>query len=140
MSGLVLLILAVWLTALVVLAVVRWRPDAPARTAPRRAPIRRPVRADVPHALYDYHYAGRAEVIYSGISNEPPVRHRRHENEPKDQWWYLKSTKKMHVVGWYPNRVTAQAAERERVRTLALAGHRLANNHHNPVRRTRRAA
>jgi predicted GIY-YIG superfamily endonuclease len=90
--------------------------------------------------LYDYHHAGRDEVIYSGISNDPVARDRRHANDPKAQWWYQRSSKVMHVVAWYPNRRLARAAERHRVRELALDGHDLANDHHNPVRRTRRAA
>jgi hypothetical protein len=135
--GLLLLILALWLIAAVVSAIARWRPQ-PVRP-PVVAPVRRAVRADVPHALYDY-LLPAGLVRYTGISNEPPARDRRHAKDPDDQWWYQGTTKVMYVIGWYPNRDAALAAERIRVRTLALAGHPLANDHHNPVRRPRRVA
>jgi predicted GIY-YIG superfamily endonuclease len=136
--GLLLLILALWLIAAIVAAIVRWWPPTPAPLA--APPPRRPVRENVPHALYDYPYAGRAEIVYVGISNEPQARDRRHANDPKDQWWYRQSAKRMVIVGWYPNRDAAKAAERARVQYLARLGHDLANDHHNPVRRVRRAA
>lgn len=143
MLGLLLLILTAWLAACVILAVVRWQPRRSTRRAyvapPAPAPVRRPVRADVPHALYDY-LRPDGSVRYVGISNEPPARDRRHATDPDDQWWYRETTKFMYVIRWYPDRATAQAAERARVRALALAGHDLANDHHNPVRRNRRAA
>jgi predicted GIY-YIG superfamily endonuclease len=139
--GLALMICAAWLVVAVVVQIVRWQPPRPVPATPLAPITRRRVREDVPHALYDYLYAGRVgERVYVGISNEPPVRDRRHENEPKDQWWYQQSTKKMHIVGWYPNRTAARAAERARVRMLAKAGHDLANTHHNPYGRVRRVA
>lgn len=141
MLGLLLLILTLWLAAAVVAAIVRWRPQPPRPLAPPARPPRRPVRADVPHALYDYMHAERPGRIYVGISNEPEARHRRHGRDPKDQWWYRRSTKTMHLVAWYPNRAAAEDAEELRVRSLAHAGDDLANTHHNPyARRTRRAA
>lgn len=139
MAGLVLLILAVWFMVALFAVILRRRPAVPARPAYVPPPVRRPVRADVPHALYDYPRPD-GWIIYVGISNEPAARHRRHENDPDDQWWYVQTTRAMHIVAWYPNRDAARAAERNRVRTLALAGHDLANDHHNPVRRSRRAA
>jgi hypothetical protein len=138
-AGLVLLILAVWLVAAVVAAIIGWRPQVPARPFPLAVPARKPVRADVPHALYDY-LRPNGTTRYVGISNEPPARHRRHGVDPKDQWWYRQTTRTMHIVAWYPNRDAAQAAERARVRMLAHAGHDLANDHHNPARRVRRVA
>ncbi len=113
---------------------------APAGVAPRR----RPVRADVPHALYKYPHLYRPGARYYGISNDPPARDRRHARDPKDQWWYRTSTKQMVIIAQYPNRAAALAAEREAVRAAWARGEDIANKHHVPrstaPRRKTRAA
>ena len=108
------------------------RPAGPPIPAP--VPVRRPVRTDVPHALYYYLHATVPGRIYWGISNEPEARHGRHENDPRDQWWMRQSTGAMHLHRWYPNRETARAAERAAVRASAFAGEPIVNDHHNPLK------
>lgn len=116
----------------------------PAPVRARAAATRRPVRADVPHALYRYPHRFRPGARYYGISNEPPARHRRHENDPKDRWWFATSTGRMVIIAWYPNRAAAQAAERGAVRAAWVRGEDIANKHHVPrptaPRRKTRAA
>jgi len=120
---------------------VRSRPvhRAPRRTAPPAPPVRRAVRADVPTALYFYPHATRPGAIYYGISSQPEVRHVRHENDPDDRWWMERSTGEMVIISWHANRPLALAHERAAIRRGALAGEDLANDHHNPIRRPRRA-
>lgn len=142
MEALVCMILAVWLLAALVARALRGRRARPAPVVyPTRPAIRRaPVREDVPHALYAYLWASRPGRRYIGISNEPAVRHRRHETDPDAQWWFQQTTGVMHVICWYPNRDTARAAERATVRAAALNGEDPANDHHNPLRRRARRA
>lgn len=108
--------------------------------APRPAPTRSPVRAHVPHALYVYYWADTGGDCYYGISNEPDVRDRRHSTDPRSQRWYPYSTKTMHILGWYPDKATAESAESSIIRRRALEGADLANDRHNPYARRRRAA
>lgn len=110
--------------------------NLPARPAP--VPRRAPVRANVPHLLYVYLWADSGRPAYFGISNEPDDRDQRHSVDPKDQWWYERTTKVMHEVAWYPDRVSARAAETATIGREALAGEYLANTHHNPFASKRR--
>ncbi len=115
------------------------RPISP--TAPvRPRSTRSPGRDDVPHALYRYPHATRPGSIYYGISNDPDARHARHARDPRARWWFSRSTGVMVIVAWFPNRTEAMAAESRAIRTAALAGEDIANDHHNPNRRIRRAA
>jgi hypothetical protein len=110
---------------------------ATALPPPLPVPVRRPVRTDVPHALYYYLWApwsGRTGRCYWGISNEPEARHARHGVDPDDQWWYRQSTGIMYYDHWEPNRDDARAAERQAIRADAFAGAYLANDHHNPLK------
>jgi hypothetical protein len=134
MIPLVLILVAV---ALIVLA-LRRRRQLRIRPVVVVAPVpRRRIRTDVPHLLYVYDWATGGDCYY-GISNEPPARHRRHAVDPNDQWWYQRSTKVMHPLGWYPNRTAAFAAERAIVRKRSAEGADLANTVHNSRARRRR--
>jgi predicted GIY-YIG superfamily endonuclease len=137
--GLVLLTLTAWLVLALIVQIARWRAqDAVQQLPPPRAlPVRRPVRADVPHLLYCYLWATTLRPIYYGISNEPEVRGSRHLTDPDDEWWMRQSTGVMVPIRWLPDRSAARAAERAAIRDGALAGEDLANDHHNPRRRTR---
>jgi predicted GIY-YIG superfamily endonuclease len=96
---------------------------------------------DVPTILYHYEWADRPTApIYFGISNDPPARHVRHENDPDDRWWMDRSTGVMILDTQYPNRAAARAAEKAAIQRAHYAGHELANYQHNPGRRKRYAA
>jgi hypothetical protein len=112
---------------------------SPLPPPPPPAPIRRQIRTEVPHLLYYYRHATKPGRVYWGISNEPEARHDRHLVDPDDQWWMVQSTGVMYYAQWYPNRVTARAAERRAIRASAYAGEPIANQVHHPARRTRRA-
>jgi len=137
------MILAVFLIALaggllwaVGAAVARGEP-APV-PPPLPAPVRRAIRTEVPHLLYFYRHSTGGR-IYWGISNDPEARHARHLSDPDDQWWMRQSSGVMYYAKWYPNRVTARAAEREAIRASAYAGEQIANQVHHPAGRIRRA-
>ncbi len=110
----------------------RQLPDRRRTPLPAKPPARRRVREDVPHLLYVYLWAANRRAAYYGISNEPPARHRRHETEPDDEWWFRLTDGVMYEVAWYPNRKAAKAVERATIRGEAVAGEYLANMHHNP--------
>lgn len=95
---------------------------------------------NVPTVLYHYDWADGRGPIYFGVSNEPPARHRRHENDPRDRWWMERSTGVMILDTQYPNRPAAEAAEEAAIQRAHYAGHELANYQHNPGRRKRYAA
>jgi hypothetical protein len=141
MEALALLILAAWLIGAVVVSASR-PPASPrpvARVRPQAAIPARRVRTEVEHLLYCYLWADTLQPRYYGVSNEPPVRARRHENDPDDQWWFRQTTGVMVPIRWYPNRAAAFAAERAAVRAGAAAGEDLANQVHHPDGRFRRA-
>ncbi len=116
----------------------------PVATVAPSTPRRRPVREDVRHALYRYPHLLRDGGRYYGISDDPEARHRRHQRDPKDQWWFRTSTGEMQIIAWYPNRTLARAAERTVIQAAHRRGEDIANQHHVPrstaPRRKTRAA
>jgi hypothetical protein len=133
-AALGLVLMASWLlVALIVRAAsgrrrVRNRPpvSGPARNRP---PRRQPPRADVEHVLYAAHWQFTDRPMYFGISNDLAARAKRHA---ATSWWWRFSDRELHVIGRFPTRAAALAAERRAIPIAVRAGERLTNTHHNP--------
>jgi predicted GIY-YIG superfamily endonuclease len=128
----ILVALAVWLLTVAIYRGLRG-PRAPRRVPPSpRRPRRGLPREDVEHVLYRVDWAlwrpGRP--CYFGITNNLAERQAGHARR---SWWWPLSTRRLTVIGRFPSRSAALAAERRTIRT-AVVSHRerLTNTQHNP--------
>ena len=132
--GLGLLLLAMGITKLI--RRPGSRPIGAPRPPTRKAVHRAPPREDVEHVLYVARWAHNERPCYFGISNDQMDREAGHKRR---SWWWPYCTGQLQVVGRFPNRTEALAAEKRTIYRAAMAGEQLTNVQHNPRRPVRRS-